>query len=65
LGAWRHDKDLYITTSFVYIIVVLSSYFLPTSNIRDIFWYYLFSHRALFGVLFIYLLVLLVSDRYR
>jgi hypothetical protein len=25
----------------------------------------LFSHRALFGILFIYLLVLLVSDRYR
>jgi hypothetical protein len=31
----------------------------------SIFWYCLFSYWALFGVLFIYLLVLLVSDRYR
>jgi hypothetical protein len=31
----------------------------------SIFWYCLFSYMALFGILFIYLLVLLVSDRYR
>jgi hypothetical protein len=35
--------------------------FIATSSI---FWYYLFSYYALFSVLFNYLLVLLVSDRY-
>jgi hypothetical protein len=31
----------------------------------SIFWYYLFSYLVLFDVLFIYFLVLLVSDHYR